>query len=110
MMQDAYRKRVIKLARQRQMIDVGLDNVRVRQAAGGVKRRLYRRAEIDADDVASTPLRSELRVTSFAAPALEHNLVAEKLRCDGRDPTEKLFGVALVDVGEMLPLPTKILS
>ncbi len=87
MMQDADRKRVIKRARQRQMVDVGLNNVRIRQVARGFKRRLDRRAEIDADNVARAPLRGELRVTSLAAAAFEHDLVAKKLRLHRRDPT-----------------------
>src|SRR5215470_14429599 len=43
----------------------------------------------------------------LAATAFEHNLVAKKLRRHRRDPAEKLFGVTLVFLREVLPLPAK---
>jgi hypothetical protein len=62
---------------------------------------------IRSDNVARTPLRRELRMTSFAATALEHKLIFEKLRRDWRNPTEKLLLVPLIRLREMLPLPTE---
>src|SRR6185295_4975186 len=52
----------------------------------------------------------ELCVTAFAATAFQHDLVAEKFGRNGRDPAEKLFGVALVFLGEVLPLPAEARS
>ena len=49
-------------------------------------------------------------MTSFAATAFEHDLVAEKFGRNGRDPAEKLFGVTLVFLCEVLPLPTETRS
>ena len=110
MMQHAHRKRVVELARQRQPVNVGLNDVRVWQRTRGGKRRFDRRAEIDPDHISRAPTRGELRVTSFAAPAFKHHLVAEKFGRDRRDPTEKLFGVARVFLREVLPLPTETRS
>jgi hypothetical protein len=92
------------------VIDVGLDDVRIRQRTRSGKRRLHGFAQIDADHFTRAPFRGELRVTSFAAPAFEHDLVAKKLRRDRRDPTEKLLGVRVVDVVKCSPLPTEVLS
>src|ERR1044072_3097238 len=44
-------------------------------------------------------------MTSLAATAFEHHLVAKKLRLHGGDPAEKLFRVMLVGLREVLPLP-----
>src|SRR6185369_4137424 len=66
-----------------------------------------RDAQIDADHIACSPTRGELRVTAFAATAFQHDLVAKKFGRNGRDPAEKLFGVAFVFLCEVLPLPTE---
>src|SRR5689334_8786192 len=106
-MQNPDGERVIKLARERQTIDVRLNDVRVWQRTRRSKRCLDRRAEIDADYVLRAPTRGELRVASLAATAFEHDLIAKKFRRDRRNPTEKLFGVARVFLREVLPLPTE---
>src|SRR6185503_15363539 len=62
---------------------------------------------IDANHIACSPTRGELCVTAFAAAAFQHDLVAKKFGCNGRDPTEKLFGVAFVFLCEVLPLPAE---
>src|SRR5687767_4841385 len=109
-MEDAYRKRVVKLAPQRQTINVSLDDVRVWQTTRGGKRRLHGLAQIDSDNFTRAPLRGELRVTSLATTAFEHNFVAEKLRRDWRDPTKELLRILLIFLGEVPPLPTEVLS
>ena len=107
-MQYANRKRVIKLARQGQTIDVGLNHVRVWQRTRRSVGSLNRFTQIDANNFTRAPPRRELRVTSLSAPAFKHDLVAEKLRRNRRNPTQKLLGVPFVFLGEVPPLPTEI--
>src|SRR5689334_9723775 len=92
--QDADRKGVIKFPRQREMVYVRLDDVRVWQRTCGGEGSIDGAAEIDADHLACSPTCGELRVASLAATAFEHHLVAEELRRHGCDPAEKLFCVA----------------
>ena len=92
------------------MIDVGLNDVRVRQRTSGGKRGLNGRAQIDADNLARSPTRGELRVPALPAASFEHNLVAEKLRRDWRDPAEELLRVFFIFLREVLPLPTETLG
>ena len=47
---------------------------------------------------------------SFSASAFEHNLVLEKTWDHRRDPAKELIRVEFVTVGEVLPLPAKVLS
>src|SRR5687768_17272603 len=110
MMKHTNRKRVVELARQRQPVNVCLNDVRVGKRTRGHIRRLHRLAYIDTYNFTRAPLRGKLRVTPFAATAFEHNLVAEKLRRNGSDPAEELFRVALVCLSKVLPLPTEVLS
>src|SRR5690349_1167352 len=107
MVQHANRKRVIKLPRQRQSIDVRLNDVRVRQRTRCRKRRFNCTAEIDPDDVFRAPTSRELRMTSLAAAAFEHHFTAKEFRGDRCDPAEKLFRVTRIFLSEMLPLPTE---
>jgi hypothetical protein len=46
-------------------------------------------------------------MSAFTAAALEHDLVAKELRRHRRNPTEELFRVSFVFLGEVLPLPTE---
>src|SRR5215203_5078816 len=107
MMQDADRKRVVKLLRERQVKNVSLNDVNIRQRTRGSKRRFHSYAEIDTDNLARTPARGQLRMPPLAATAFEHHFVAKKLRLHGRDPADQLFRVAFVFVREVLPLPAK---
>src|SRR5687768_13618043 len=106
-MQHADRERIVKLSRERESINVGLNDVRVWQRTRRGKRSLHRYTEIDPDDVLRAPTRRELRVTSLAATTFKHDFVAKKLRRDRGDPTQKLTSVARVFLREVLPLPTK---
>src|SRR5262245_61988836 len=89
------------------MVYVGLNNVRVWQGTRGRKRRLNRNTQIDADNLTRAPTCREHRVTPFTTTAFKHDLVTKKLGRNRRDPTEELFGVTLVFLGEVLPLPAK---
>src|ERR1051325_10438170 len=60
--------------------------------------------------VARSPARGKLRVTTFAAPAFEHDLVFEKVRLDGRYPPQELLVISLVILRKVLPLPTEARS
>ena len=108
MVQHADRERIVKLARERQLINVRLNDVRIFQMARGGKSSFHRVAQIDADYFARAPTRGELRVTALSAAAFQHDLVLEKLGTDRRDPAEKLIRVELVALREVLPLPTEI--
>ena len=108
MVQHANRERVIKLPRERQPIDISLNDVRVWQRARRCEGSLNGRAEVDTDNFLRSPARGKLRVTALAATAFKHHLVAKKLRRYRRDPTEKLFSVTRVVLGEVLPLPTEV--
>src|SRR5215216_110220 len=110
MVQNADGERVIKLSRQRKVVYVCLNDVCVGQRTRGGECRLHRGAEIDSDHVACSPACGELRVTPLPAASFEHNLVAKKLRRDGRDPAEKLFRISLVFLCEVLPLPAEARS
>ena len=81
-MQHANGKRIVKRARKGQMIDIGLDHVGVFQFACCRERRLDRRAEIDANNLARAPTRGQLRVPAFAATALQHDFVFEEFAGD----------------------------
>src|SRR5687768_4299510 len=109
MMQHANRERVIKLSRQRQPVDVGLNDVHVWQRTRRGKCSFNCAAEIYPDYVSRAPTRGELRVPALAATSLEHHLVAKKLGRYRRDPAEKLLSVTLIFVREMLPLPAKVI-
>src|SRR5689334_9046427 len=100
-------KSIVELARERQVINIGLDDVRVGQRSRSDKGCFDRDAEIDTNHVACAPACGELGVPAFAATAFEHDLVAEEFRRHRRDPTEKLFRVAFVFLCEVLPLPTE---
>jgi hypothetical protein len=65
-------------------------------------------AQINADHFARAPTGGEPRVPALAAAAFEHELVAEKVWRDGRDPLQKLLAVALVVLREVLPLPAEV--
>ena len=92
------------------MIDVGLNYVRILQLARGGKSSFHRVAQIDADYFARAPVSRELRVSPFAAATFQHQLALKKLGSDRRNPTQKLIGIELIALNEVLPLPTKIFS
>src|SRR5436190_8880983 len=107
-MQDAHGKGVVEDTGQWQMINVGLDHVCIFQLTSGRKSRFNRRAQIDADHLTRSPARGQLRMAAFAAPAFEHHFVPEELRLHRANPTEELFGVAFIRLGEVSPLPAKV--
>jgi hypothetical protein len=72
------------------------------------KSRLDCRAQIDADDFACAPARSQLRMATLAAAAFEHHLVLKKRGLDRRNPSQKLLFVLLVLLCEVLPLPAEV--
>src|ERR1700741_1664951 len=92
------------------MVNVGLNNVGVRQGASRRVSCFNCRTQIDGDNLACSPTRREQRVTPFTAATFEHHLVAKKLRLHGRKPAEKLLRVMLVGLREMLPLPPEALG
>src|SRR5438105_5292894 len=91
------------------MINVGLNDVRVLDLAGSGKGRFDGIAKVNSDHVARAPARRQLRVAAFAAAAFEDDFVTEKLRLHRRNPAEKLLAVEFIALGEMLPLPAKLL-
>src|SRR5205085_10484913 len=109
-MQHADREGVIECALERQVIDVCLHDVRAFTLARRRVSRLNRVARINPDDITRAPLDSQLRMSPLAATTFEHNLVAEKLRLDRREPTAQLLRVTLVPLRKMLPLPTEVRS
>src|SRR6266536_6656243 len=109
-MQHPDRKRVIKHARERQVIDVCLDDVRVRQFPRRGKGSLIRITKIDTDDISRAKLGGQLCMSSLPTTALEHNLVFEEFADDRSNPGEKLVLVAFLELIEVLPLPTKFLG
>src|SRR4051794_19851576 len=80
----------------------------IRQVSGEMKRRFYSIAEVDSNDLFGSPFCSQLCMPAFAAAALEHDLVFEKVRLDRLQPAEKLFGVLFVFLCKMRPLPAEI--
>lgn len=89
------------------MINVGLNDMRIIQGVRGSKCRFNSITEIDSDHILRTPARGELCMAAFAAAPFEHDLVTKELRCYGRNPTKKLFGIARIILCEVLPLPAK---
>ena len=79
----------------------------VRKLAGRRKCGFDRRAEIDPDHVNRSPPGRQLRVTTLAASSFEHDLIFEKLRCDGSNPGQKLLLIPFISLSEVLPLPAK---
>ena len=110
MVQHADRECVIKDSRERQVVDISLDNVRVRQFARRGERSLNRVAKIDADDISGAKPRSQLRMSSLPATAFKHDFVFEEFSGDRSNPREKLLLVAGLELVEMLPLPTEFLG
>ena len=83
-MEHADGKCIIKRARKRQIIDVGLNDVRVGQVTSSRECSFDGGTQIDSDYLACAPLRGQLSMAPFAAPAFEHSLVFEKLGLDRR--------------------------
>src|SRR5437868_11928446 len=109
-MQHADRKCVIKDAREGQVVDVCLDDVRVRQIPRRGKGSLNRIAKIDSDNISRAKLGRELRMSSLPATAFEHNFVFEEFAGDRSNPGQKLVFVTSLKLIEVLPLPTKFLG
>src|SRR5437762_2580337 len=109
-MQHADRKCIVKYLCEGQMINVCLNDMNIFQLTGCGKRGFHRRAKIDANYISGAPTCSERSVSSFSTSAFEHNLVLKKPGHHRRDPAKKLIRVEFVTVGEVLPLPAKVLS
>src|SRR6266403_5397331 len=107
MMEHTDRKCVIKDSRERQVIDVCLDDVRIRQFASRGKGSFHRVAKIDTDYVSRPKLRRQLRMPSLSTTAFEHNFVFEEFSGDWSYPGKKLILVTFLKLIEVLPLPTK---
>src|SRR5205823_9278998 len=93
-----------------QVIDVCLDDVRVRQFPRGGKGSLDRIAKIDTDDISRPKLGGQLCMSSLPTTALEDNFIFEEFAADRSNPGEKLVLVAFLELIEVLPLPTKFLG
>src|SRR5437016_4930467 len=91
------------------MINVCLNDMHVFQLTGCGEGGLHRRAKIDADYISGAPTCGQRSVSPFSASAFEHNLVLEKSRDHRSDPAQELIRVEFVTVGEVLPLPAKVL-
>src|ERR1043165_10274707 len=85
-MQHADRESVIENRLERQLINIRLHDMRVRERACRRKRRLDRRAQINTDDIACAPAGGQLCMTALAAAAFENYFAAKKFRAHGRDP------------------------
>src|ERR1043166_5268242 len=110
MMQHANRERIIEASCKGQAVDVGLNDVHIRQ----LKRRSIRsfncNTQIDADDLACAPRRRELCVPALSATSFKHHFAGKEFGCDWFDPTEELFCVAFVLLDEVSPLPAETFS
>src|SRR5882724_4870237 len=110
MVQHSDRECVIKDSRERQVVDISLDNMRVRQFAGRGKRSLNRVAKIDADDISGAKPRGQLRMSPLPTTAFEHDFVFEEFSGDRSNPGEELVLVACFRLGKVLPLPAEFLG
>src|SRR5258708_1583232 len=110
MVQHPDRECVIKDSRERQVVDISLDDMCVRQFAGRGERSLNRVAKIDADDISGAKPRGQLRMSPLPTTAFEHDFVFEEFSGDRSNPGEKLVLVACLGLLEVLPLPTEFLG
>src|SRR5439155_11018168 len=99
--QHADTKGIVKCFLERQLEDVALDDVSVRQTACERERRLDAVAEIDADDIRGSPFGRKLCMPAVAAAAFEDDLALKEFRCYRLQPAEQLVGVFLVRLREM---------
>src|SRR5688572_27371116 len=81
-------ERIIERLFERQLEDIALYDVSVRQAACECECRLDAVSEIDADDIRGSPLGGELSVPAFAAATLDDGLAFEKVASYGLQPAE----------------------
>jgi len=75
----ADRKRIIKGLSQRQVINIGLYNVNVRQLAGRGKRAINSVAKVYPNNFCCTPLSRKLRMTTLATASFKYDLVAKEV-------------------------------
>src|SRR2546425_7477210 len=108
-MQHADRECIVKDSCEGQVINVCLNDMHVSQLTGCGKGGLHSSAKIDADYISGAPTCDQRSVSSFSASAFEHSLVLEKPWDHRRDPAKELIRVEFVMVGEVLPLPAKVL-
>src|ERR1700694_6047876 len=108
-MQHADRECIVKYSCEGQFINVCLHDMHVFKLAGCGKGGLHSSAKIDADYISGAPTCGQRSVSAFSASAFEHRLVLEKPWDYRRDPTKELIRVEFVTVGEVLPLPAKVL-
>src|SRR5262245_58991804 len=109
-MEHADRERVIEAPLQRQTIYVSLNDVDVGQISRVEMGGLDRHAQVYSDHVTRSPQTREPGVAALAASAFEHDLVADIIPGDRRDPIQKLSLVMLLDMIEDKPLSAEILS
>src|SRR5215813_14834019 len=88
MMKDADRKRAVEHSLQRQMINVGLNDMSVREVSGRGKGDFNGIAQIDGDDVLNAPAGNATRVTTFTASTFKHDFSHEELSIDRGNPIQ----------------------
>src|ERR1700738_1865012 len=106
-MQNADRKRVIKGTRERQIVNIGLDDVRIRKTTSCRERSFNGRAEVNPNHLTRSPLGGQLSMTPFAATTFEYDLIFEEIRRDRSDPAQKLLFILLISLSEVRPLPAE---
>src|SRR5687767_4949183 len=77
------------------------------RSAGGRKRRFDCIAQVNANNIARSPLRREQSVPSLTAATFQHHFVFKKILAHRSEPAEHLLLVSWVDLSKVLPLPAK---
>src|SRR3972149_9916581 len=83
---------------------IALDHVDVVEIAGVLRRRVYGRSDVDADDVLGAEGCGQTQVAALAAARVQDPASLEGLASNGGDPAEPLLVVLRADLREVRPL------
>src|SRR5438093_3903544 len=83
---DAHSDGIVERAAERQLVDVGLNDVCVSEFTCRRVSDIYCRVQVDADDVTCTLMGGQPRVPALAAGAVEYHLAREEIRRHARYP------------------------
>ena len=86
-MKDPNGECVVEGFRERQIVNVCLNDVGIRHIDRGRVSRLHCSTEINTNNISSAPLCDELSVSTFSTTSFEYNFVVKKLRRDRLKPT-----------------------
>ena len=75
-----------------------------------LRRHLHGRAQIDTNHLLRSEARRKPKVTSFAAPGVQHSASDEDVATEGRDPAEELRFVFVTDFRKARPFIPETLS